>query len=173
MQNARAKGLSVLFKKENALRFSYSKPFGLITAVSDGVNYIRPSDINALFSRVSAALAIGGRFVFDMSTEYKLKNVIGNNVFYEDGEDLTYYWRNTYKEKDASVKMELTFFERREDGAYIRKDEEHKQYVHTVQEIKILAKGYGFTLDKTMDLDSLGDVHSKSKRILFVMTKAE
>ena len=170
VSTSKSKGYSIVFKKENALRFSYAKPFDVITAVSDGVNYIRPTDLNAFFERVANALVVGGRFVFDMSTEYKLKSVLGNNVFFEDSEDLVYYWRNTYKEREGAVKMDLTFFEKSGE-TYIRSDESQKQYAHKKEAIKILAEGYGMEIRACLDLDTFGAPHSRSKRILFELVK--
>ena len=169
--NARKKGCNVVFKKENALRFSCAKPYDIISATSDGLNYIRSSDMNAMFSRVAKALVTGGKFLFDVSTPYKLKNKLGNNIFYEDGEDLVYFWRNSYREKEGSVRMELTFFEKTEDGSYIRRDEEHKQYSHSTEEIKVLASCYGFVIESIDDLDTLGAPCSASKRLLFILRK--
>ena len=135
------------------------------------MNYVKPSDVNSLFDRVSSALSDSGKFVFDISTEYKLKTKIGDNIFYEDTEDLVYFWRNQYKEKDGSVKMDLTFFEKTSDGTYKRSDETQKQYVHTLDEIKVLAKCYSFKIENILDIDTFEKYNSKSKRLLFILTK--
>ena len=171
MENARKKGLTIVFKKENALKFSFARPYDLITATSDGLNYLRSCDLNEFFSRISKALISGGRFVFDVSTPYKLKYKLGNNLFYEEGEDLVYFWRNAYREKEGSVKMELTFFSKTEDGKYVRSEEEHKQYSHSIEEIKTLASCYGLTIEKILDLDTFGNNVSTSKRLLYILKK--
>ena len=168
---AREKGFTIVFRKENALKFASSRPFDLITATSDGLNYLRPMDMNEFFSRVSKALVSGGYFIFDVSTPFKLKRKLGNNLFYEVGEDLVYFWKNTYREKEGSVKMELTFFEKNEDGTYTRRDEEHKQYSHSLEEIKVLASCYDMTVEKTVDLDTFSDNTSSSKRLLYILKK--
>ncbi|MBQ7653314.1 MAG: class I SAM-dependent methyltransferase [Clostridia bacterium] len=171
MEKAREKGLDIVFKKENALKFSFAKPYDLITATSDGLNYLRSCDLNEFFSRISKALVAGGKFVFDVSTPYKLKHKLGNNLFYEEGEDLVYFWRNSYREKEGSVKMELTFFEKTADGTYIRREEEHKQYAHSIDEIKVLASCYDLSVEIIIDIDTFGANVSTSKRLLYILKK--
>ena len=94
-----------------------------------------------MFSTIYALLNDGGVFVFDISSEHKLKHVLGNNLFFEDNENLTYFWQNSLK--GDKVKMELTFFEKQGDS-YKRSDETETQYVHKASEIAAALKGAGF-----------------------------
>ena len=55
-------------------------------AINDCLNYVPSQKLHAAFSRVRACLKKGGAFVFDISTAYKLKNVLGDNLFADDGE---------------------------------------------------------------------------------------
>ena len=112
-----------------------------VTAVCDGFNYVRPNNLSKVFSTIYALLNDGGVFVFDISSEHKLKHVLGNNLFFEDNENLTYFWQNSLK--GDKVKMELTFFEKQGD-LYKRSDEEETQYVHKTSEIAAALKGAGF-----------------------------
>lgn len=170
MTNASKKGLKIIFKRENALDFAYSHRYDLITAVSDGVNYLSDKEIPKFFSRVYDALNDGGRFVFDMSSAYKLKEILGNELYYEDYDDLTYFWKNTFRKKDNSVKLELTFFERNTDGSYTRSDETQRQFAHETQFVSDALCSAGFSIVGTYD-EKMKKPTKKSERIFFVLEK--
>lgn len=170
MENATKKGVKIIFRRENALDFAYTHKYDLITAVSDGINYLPEKDSNAFFSRVFDALSDGGRFVFDMSSAYKLKEILGNEIYYEDYDDLTYFWKNTYRKKDNSVKMELTFFEKKSNGLYERSDETQRQYSREIESIISLVSSIGFKTIEVAD-ENLRKPKKNSERIFFVLEK--
>ena len=70
------------------------------------------------------------------------ENVLGNNLFYEDDENLTYLWQNT--KKGEKIKMELTFFERDGD-VYRRFDESESQYIHKTKDVESALTAAGFS----------------------------
>lgn len=170
MTNASKKGLRIVFRLENALEFVYSHRYDLITAVSDGVNYLSNKDLPKFFSRVYDALNKGGKFVFDMSSAYKLREILGNELYYEDYDDLTYFWKNSYRKKDDSVKLELTFFERNPDGSYTRSDETQRQFAHETQFVYDTLESIGFSIVGLYD-EKKKKPAKKSERIFFVLEK--
>ena len=170
MTSASKRMLKILFKKENALEFAFSSPFDVITATSDGINYLTDEELKSFFPRVYSALIEGGRFVFDMSTRYKLTEILGNELYYEDLEDLTYFWQNTLRKKDNSVKMELTFFEKNSQGLYIRSDECQRQYSHTLEYILEISRQCGFKIINVLDEKNRAP-KAKSERIFFILEK--
>ena len=106
--------------------------------------------------------------MFDVSSEYKLKKVLGNNFFYEDDDDLTYFWTNQLK-KD-SVIMELAFFVKDGD-LYQRFDERHVQYIYSEQTLVDLLTQAGFK-----DIQTFADYQNKqvakdTQRVVFCATK--
>ena len=169
MQNARRDGLTVTFGREDMRRFTPAM-YDLVCCVSDGLNYLRPADIPPLMQRVYACLPEGGRFVFDVSTPHKLKDVLGNNMYYEDYEDLTYYWQNKWNENAQSVRLDLTFFEK-EGEMWRRQDESQVQYAHTRPALEKAAKEAGFTQARVVDGDTFGNVRTGSLRWVFTFTR--
>lgn len=130
-------------------------------AINDCLNYVPPAKLKAAFSRVCACLNRGGVFHFDISSQNKIKNVIADNMFGEDGEDISYMWFNT--PQPDGVTMDLTFFVRGADGRYDRFDETHRQYAHGEDDVISALKAAGFssvctqghlgTDDKTMRIN--------------------
>ena len=133
-------------------------------AINDCINYIPKDKLNAAFSHVHNSLKKGGTFIFDISSAQKLKDTIGNNLFAEDNEDVSYIWFNTLD--GDSVTMDLTFFERQKDGTYARYDERHIQYIYEEDEILSALEEAGFTAKSEGHLG--GD---KGERINFICTR--
>ena len=140
----------------------------MATCVNDGVNYLKPTELAAFFTAVAAALKSGAPFVFDVSSPYKLSQVVGNNVFYWDDDNETLLWSNSYKA--GSVEMNLTLFTQNGGGSYTRFDEQHTQFVHTPNEVKRALELAGFDLvEVTSDYGK--PLSDTSLRVTFYATK--
>ena len=83
--------------------------------------------------------------IFDVSTPWKLANVLGNEMICEDREDVTYMWQNSFNPQTGICEMTLCFFLREKDGRYRRIDEEQKQRAHSREELTALLQSCGFT----------------------------
>lgn len=113
-------------------------------AVNDCLNYVPQAKLSAAFSHVAGCLKSGGAFIFDISTEYKLKEVIGDNLFAEDGEEAAWLWFNSFK--GDRVEMDITVFSHEGGGLFRRKDEHQVQYVHTREAVEEALLKAGFLL---------------------------
>ena len=143
------------------LKLNFKADFAV--AVNDCLNYVPKDKLKTAFSRVHSCLKKGGLFIFDISSSYKLKKVIGNNLFAEDREELTYLWFN--KLEEDRVIMDLTFFEKQGES-YARSDERHIQYIHEEQEIISALKDCGFAVETEGHLGG-----EKTERINFICTR--
>ncbi len=112
-------------------------------AVNDCLNYVPKDKLKSAFSRVFSCLKKGGIFLFDVSSSYKLRQIIGNNLFAEDRDDVTYLWFNTLS--NDRVTMDVTLFERRGE-TYVRSDERHVQYIYEEEEIVSALERAGFAV---------------------------
>lgn len=62
-----------------------------IFSSNDTLNYILEQDkLKNLLSYLNRRLKKGGTFIFDISSEYKLSEILGNNVFGQSFEDMIY-----------------------------------------------------------------------------------
>ena len=66
--------------------------------------------------------------------------------------------------------MDVTLFEKQENGSFIRKDERHVQYIYDEEEIVQTLESAGFTLVKVEG--HLGEDKTLADRIFFVAQKA-
>ena len=140
------------------------KRFDFVTAINDCINYLPKNKLDAAFKNVGSALKKGGIFLFDISSEKKFREKIANTVSVDDREDITYLSFN--KPETDGVTMDVTLFAKRQDGAFERLDETHRQYVYAKAEIEEGLKRNGFTLLESEG--HLGEDIEKSDRICFL-----
>ncbi len=168
VRNASTCGESIIFRRESAENFAYTHKLDLITAVCDGINYLTYKQALKLFLRIKQALLIGGVFIFDVSSRYKLTKILANNTFFYDQEDLTYIWQSVLTKKKNAIDFDISFFLKR-DNFYERGDEKHRQYVHGVPDLKRALREAGLNLIKIADGESFKAANPKSRRVVFVV----
>ncbi|MFT8888362.1 MAG: class I SAM-dependent methyltransferase [Ethanoligenens sp.] len=89
----------------------------------DGINHLlTEEDVRQAFERVSLFLEPGGVFVFDVNTPYKFANILGNNTFVYDYDEIYCVWQNAFDRESGVCEFLLTFFE--PEGALYRRQEE-------------------------------------------------
>ncbi len=160
-------GLNINYLRQDIKSFKAFNKVDFITCICDGFNYIKNEDLNKSFKKIYSALNKGGAFIFDISSKYKLTKIIGNNVFFEDFDDLTYLWTNSLS--NDKVDMDLTFFVK--DGKnYVRYDESHTQFIHDTEKVVKILSLVGFS--KIEVYGHLGEKLSKtSERVNFIAIK--
>lgn len=140
--------------------------YDFITCVCDGLNYINPNKLERTISGIKDALKEDGYFIFDISSEYKLKNILGNEAFFEEYEDFAYIWQNSFSK--GRLKMDLTFFSKIGEETFKRESEYHVQYAHSFENIMNALSGLKV---KVVDGESFKSIKNTSKRLLFVCKK--
>ena len=167
-RKAKDEGLNILYVLGDMRKMKLSSKVHFITAKTDCMNYVKKEDVEKTFRHFASCLVKGGVLAFDISTEYKLKNVIGNNMFGEDGDDFSYLWFNT--QTPEGVEMEISAFIREKGDFFIKKEERHFQYFHTENELKTALDKAGFDLIKTEG--HLGEkVTETTERLNFLAVK--
>ena len=142
---------------------------GAFLCMIDGINYVLPpKSLLTLFTKIKTCfIDPDGLFIFDISTEYKLKNVIGSNTFVHSDKNIFYTWQNRFIEKRKLSDMFLTFFVK-QGKKYSRFEERHLQRAYSVNELTLLLKKAGFKTVDTYDELSFDKPKKDSERIVFV-----
>lgn len=134
----------------------------------DGINYVLlPERILNTFKTVKKSLNENGIFIFDISSRYKLKNILGNETFIHPDYDIFYSWQNRYMEKHSLSDMLLNFFVREGDG-YCRFEERHLQRGWSEKQLRKLLEKAGFTEITTYSELTFSAPEKDSERIVFV-----
>ena len=167
LSQATAQGGKCRYVCQSLQQFSTPSKVDFVTVVNDGLNYLTTDELNTFFTKVYANLKSGGTLIFDLSTQYKLSQVVGNNVFFVDDEDVTCLWSNAFD--GTKVQMDLTFFVK--DGqVYQRFDETHVQYAHATQNVQQQLAQLGFVV-QIYDCYTPNQPNQTTQRVTFVATK--
>lgn len=166
---AKAQGLDILFLNQSITRLDLYGTMGAFLCMIDGINYvIAPKLLERAFKRMKTCfMDPDALFIFDISTRYKLKNIIGENTFVHSDKDIFYTWQNRYIASKNISDMLLTFFVRQGD-AYRRFEEHHIQRAYTEKELRYMLKKAGFTEIHTYHELTFESPRSDSERIVFV-----
>lgn len=161
--------LDVLYLCQDIKEFELYGTVDAIICTLDVINYINaPDDLSKVFALVKNYLNPDGIFIFDINTEYKLKNILGNNTFVYDESGIFYTWENEYDKKISN--QFLTFFVQRDDGLYERFEENHIQRAYTVDEIKKKLEKNNMTFEAEYKLFSF-DIPDKNCEKTVIVSK--
>ena len=95
----------------------------VFVSLLDTINHILDEeDVRKIFKSFKNFLNVGGVFVFDIATLAHFKETLGDQVFFEDYDDFTLLWDNSYDEDECINEASLTLFERTEGDNYLRFD---------------------------------------------------
>ena len=170
-QKADTARVRIRFSEQNIALFDAGTGFDAAICSFDGYNYLTsPKDVTSSFARVYETLREGGMFIFDVSTPYKYENILADNAFVYEYDDLFLSWQNFYNKKTALCDFYLTFFIK-EGNAWHRVDETQRQRRYLLPRLAKMLKEAGFTvLEKVSDLD-FSPVSEESDRAFFICKK--
>lgn len=169
-EKARLNGVTVPFVCQDMRELTLHKKVDVISCACDGVNYLQ-NDEDALkfFKCARKLLKRGGIFMFDISSEYKLSEILACNTFADETENCAYIWRNMYDEESKLIKMDVTFFEKKEgESSYERFEETHIQRAYKKEEIFELLEKAGFNKITVYDAFTKDEAQAESERLQFI-----
>ena len=166
----RYKNVKIL--KQDMTNFRINKKFDTVISICDSINYILDrEELLKTFTNVYNHLKEDGIFIFDINSFYKLKDVIGNNVFVEDRDNVFYTWQNNYDDEKDICEFYLTFFYSEDGDKFIRFDELHQEKAYKTEEIEIILKEAGFTNIDVYEAFTFNSPGKISERINYVVNK--
>lgn len=142
-----------------------------IVCALDSINHL--SDIEALkktFTVLKNFIDDGGIMVFDVNTMYKHREVLGNNTFIYDEENVFCAWQNRLLKDDRTVNINLDFF-RKSGSKYERYNENFNEVAFTDDEIVNAVEQGGFRVVARYDDMTLDEPNDKSERIYYVIRR--
>ena len=111
----------------------------------DSLNHLtEEADVYEAIRLVSLFMNQGGIFVFDVNTVHKHENVLGDNTFIYEEDDVFCVWQNTYYEEDDSVEIYLDIFTQNEDGTYCRSQEAFTERAYSDEMLTDMLEAAGF-----------------------------
>lgn len=138
----------------------------------DSINHLGSlEDIKKTFANVSLFCEPNGLFLFDINTPYKHRNVLGNNTFVYDIEEVYCVWQNYYEEENNRVTMSLDFFEPDENGKYSRYSDEFSEIAFDSKVIEQALEEVGFEIVGKYDYDSYDAPNESSEKVVYAAKK--
>ena len=129
----------------------------------DSINHLDCADsVKKAFYNAGLFMNPDGMFIFDINTVYKHREILGNNTFVYDTDDVFCVWQNTLND-DNSVDIALDFFA--PDGdAYYRSSEEFTERAYEIDDIKKWLKEAEFEVLDIFDDISLEPIKETTQR---------
>lgn len=169
MDKKREKGYDILYLLQDMREFELYGTVRAVVSACDSVNYITETkELEQVFGLVNNYLDPSGIFVFDFNTEYKYRELLGNQTIAEDREESSFIWDNYYDEAERINEYELTLFIREKDGRYGKYQETHFQRAYTLEEIRKIIEQSGLEFVAAYDAYTREPPHEESERISVV-----
>ena len=122
-----SKGKRARLIKGDMTELGFSETFDAVIISCDGLNYVLDEKaLNKTLEGCNRALKKGGILAFDISSAYKLKNLLSGQSFFEQSEDYSYIWHNSELENSV-LELSLEVFYRNPGGGFDRIIEEQLQ----------------------------------------------
>lgn len=137
----------------------------------DSLNHITDKKVLAeAIKKVSLFLEKDRLFIFDLNTEYKHSEVLGNNTFIKENDSAFCVWQNQC-EDGKTVDIFLDVFIEKEDGSYERLSEDFSERAYSYAEIDEVLSEAGLERLDILDFDTLEVPKAESQRVLYIVRK--
>lgn len=137
----------------------------------DGINHLlKPVDVKKAFTSVSLFTEKGGVFVFDINTPYKHENILGNNTFVYEKDNIYLVWQNSYRRKSRTVDINLDIFTKGND-VYQRRSESFSERAYSLDDICKWLGEAGFKVTGLYDDMTFDKPHENSQRVYISAVK--
>lgn len=173
MEKKLEQGRDVLFLCQDMCDLDLYGTVDVTVCALDSLNHLPcPEQVQAAFRSVSLFTAPGGLFLFDVNSPYKQRQVLGNNTFVYDLDEVYCVWQNSYDEGEDSVHLSLDFFQYdEEEDCYRRQSEDFWERTYEPQWLRQQLERSGFELLALYADDSRQPPQAESQRLIFVARK--
>ena len=170
MEKKAQSGHDILYLLQDMREFELYGTVRAVVSVCDCVNYITDEkELEQVFRLVNNYLDPEGIFIFDFNTEYKYKEILGEQTIAEDREDCSFIWDNYYYEDESMNEYELTLFIKEQDSNLYRKYQEmHYQKAYTLDAMRELIEWSGLEFVTAYDAYTRKAPTETSERICVV-----
>lgn len=173
-------GYDILYLLQDMRELELYGTVDAAVSICDSMNYITESeDLQQVFNGVNKYLAPEGVFIFDFNTEYKYREILGDQTIAESREECSFIWDNYYYEDERINEYELSLFIKDEklsgetQEIYRRYQEMHYQRAYTLEEMKRQLEVGGMRLLAVYDAFTKEAPSETSERIYMIAGKGE
>ena len=170
---AREKCPDSLFLNQSGAELDLYGTVDSAVCLMDTLNHITEYDeLCETISKVSLFLEPGKLFVFDVNTEYKHREVLADNAFIFENDEIFCTWRN-FTDSELLTDIYLDFFKLSGNGMYERSGEDFSEKAYSDEQLKNALNLAGMEL-----LGIFGDMSSElptrdAERVYYVARKVK
>lgn len=168
-REAGTEGDGILYLLQDMREFELYGTVRAVVSICDSMNYIlEEEELLTVFRLVNNYLDPGGVFIFDMNTEYKYKELLGETTICENREEGSFIWENYYEEEEQMNQYDLTLFIKEENGLYRKYEETHFQRAYDISRVQELIEEAGMEFVTAYDAFTHDEVKADSERIYVI-----
>ena len=166
-------GHEILYLCQDMREFELYGTVRAIVCVCDSMNYILEEEevLGILTSAARNYLDYGGLFIFDLNTEYKYKEILGEQTIAENREESSFIWENYYDEDSHINEYNLTLFIKEHGDHYRKYEETHYQKSYSLDTIRKLVEMSGLELLHIYDAFTHEEPKVDSERVYVVLRR--
>ena len=173
-QNSRSSERDILYLCQDMRELELYGTAKAFVSVCDSLNYILDEeDLEETFRLVNNYLDPGGIFIFDMNTEYKYRELMGDRTICENRETCSFIWENFYDEYERINEYDLTLFVKEEEDLFRRFEEVHYQRCYRIHTIKEMLKNAGLEVVAVYDAFTKNAPGPESERVYFIAREVQ
>lgn len=176
LEKKEEEGQDILYLCQDMREFELYGTVRAIVSICDSMNYLtEDGDLEQVFRLANNYLDPGGLFIFDMNTEYKYREMLGDQTIAEERENCSFIWDNYYYEEEKINEYQLSLFV--EDPVLSEKtgqdicrkfQEMHYQRAYSLAEVKAALEVAGMEFIAAYDAFTRNPVHQESERMYII-----
>ena len=170
-ENSAELATDVLFLCQKAEELDlYGTVDGVICCL-DSINHITETKkLKAAFGRVSLFMEQGSLFIFDVNTPYKHSDILADNTFVIEQEDVYCVWQNEYNSKKGITEISLDFFEKQGES-YKRYSDNFNERAYSFSQLESMLLESGFEVCAIYEDMTVLPCSDTAQRAVFVAKK--
>lgn len=172
MQKTAEYGNSPLFLNQTMQRLDLYGTVDITVCALDSLNHLPDEKAFAkAVERVALFTNDDGLFIFDVNTAYKHREILADNAYVYQPDELFCVWQNSYDKSSGDVLIELDFFLKEKSGLYKRNSESFTERIFTHEQITNVLSANGFEIVAVYGDDSFEPVNDTTQRIIYTAKK--
>ena len=172
MEKSYDKGLDILYLCQDMAELDLYGTISCAVCTLDSFNHVtEPDSVRKAIKKVGLFMEKGGVFVFDVNTRYKHREVLANNTFVYDLDEIFCVWQNTLDAETDRVHIDIDLFAPDENGKYDRLEESFDEVIYDRETLEAWLKKYGFETVGVYEEFTRESVKPDTQRAVFVCKK--
>ena len=144
-EQAEKQGYDILWLSQDMREFELYGTVDAAVSCLDCINHLtKPSDVKKTFDLMHNYLIPDGIFVFDINGKAKFENIYADRSYVMEETGGVCIWQNYYDTKTKLCDFYITLFEECPDGRYERYDDEQRERMYTLSDMKKMLEKSGF-----------------------------